>query len=372
MKIAFCLFKYFPYGGLQNDFIDIARLCVSRGHQLVVYTCDWQGEVPAEFKVIRVACKAYANHTKYQRYYQQVKDSINQEDIDCVVGFNKMPGLDIYFASDPSYRTKQRPVWERLGSRYRHFMRFEEAVFGSASLTRILILSEAQQRQYQLSWNTLDDRFISMPPGIHRTACADDQAMVYRQEIREEFGLKDDDLLLLMIGSGFRTKGLDRALAALKALPEALAQSTYLIVIGQDKAGGFEKQAADLGLAGRVRILPGRDDIAQVMQAGDVLVHPAYREVAGKVILEAVVAGLPALVTDVCGYAQHVEKAKAGVVLEAPFDQLAMNQQLQQMMLSGNERQQWRENGIMYGQTQSLYAMAEAATDAIEAACRRK
>ncbi len=38
MKLAFALFKYFPYGGLQRDFIRIAGLCRDRGHEIHVYT----------------------------------------------------------------------------------------------------------------------------------------------------------------------------------------------------------------------------------------------------------------------------------------------------------------------------------------------
>ena len=32
MRIAFCLFKYFPYGGMQRDALRIARLLLARGH----------------------------------------------------------------------------------------------------------------------------------------------------------------------------------------------------------------------------------------------------------------------------------------------------------------------------------------------------
>lgn len=370
MKIAFCLFKYFPFGGLQNDFMDIARLCQTRGHQVVVYTCDWQGEQPDGFEIHQFTCKAAANYVKYQRYHRQVAAAMVQNPVDCVVGFNQMPGLDVYFASDPSYLQRQRNLLEKLTPRYRHFRDFEAAVFARQRSTRILVLSDAQQRDYQRVWNTPDERFVSIPPGIQRTACADEQAMQHRARIRAEFKLAEDDLLLLVIGSGFRTKGLDRTMLAIRSLPDDLLKRTQLVVIGQDKAAPFEKMALQQGLAGHVRILAGRDDIPAVMQAGEALLHPAYMEVAGKVILEAVVSGLPVIVTDVCGYAQHVAQANAGVVLPSPFSQDDLNRSLKDL-LSGNKRQRWRENGLQYGQSQPLYAMAQASVDAIESHCRQ-
>ena len=54
MKLAFCLYKYFPFGGLQRDFLRIALACQARGHDIRVYTLDWEGEVPAGFELVRV------------------------------------------------------------------------------------------------------------------------------------------------------------------------------------------------------------------------------------------------------------------------------------------------------------------------------
>ncbi|TNF99490.1 MAG: glycosyltransferase [Gammaproteobacteria bacterium] len=370
MKIGFCLFKYFPFGGLQNDFMDVAGLCAERGHEVYVYTRSWQGNIPERFNVRLIKSQALSNNKKYQRYHTRAMGLIRQDDTDLVVGFNKMPGLDVYFASDPCYKYQMssRSKWHRLGPRYRHFIGFEGGVFDARSDTRILILSEDQKQNYQLAWQTPDSRFTLMPPGIHRSACADEQAQNHRQRIRQEFDLVDDDILLLMIGSGFKTKGLDRALHAIRSLPAKLYERVQLVVIGQDKAIRFEKQAAKMGLADKVRILPGRDDIPAVMQAGDLLVHPAYAEVAGKVILEAVVAGLPVLVTDVCGYAHHVAEARAGIVLSSPFKQKVMDEMLEMMLEDNKKRESWREQGIVYGREQGLYSLADAAVIAIEAA----
>ena len=33
MIVAFCLYKYFPFGGLQRDFMRIAQTVAARGHR---------------------------------------------------------------------------------------------------------------------------------------------------------------------------------------------------------------------------------------------------------------------------------------------------------------------------------------------------
>ena len=49
LNLAFCLFKYFPFGGLQVDFMQISKICLDRGHKVDVYTISWNGEKPEGF-----------------------------------------------------------------------------------------------------------------------------------------------------------------------------------------------------------------------------------------------------------------------------------------------------------------------------------
>ncbi|EKD72706.1 MAG: hypothetical protein ACD_45C00608G0008, partial [uncultured bacterium] len=165
---------------------------------------------------------------------------------------------------------------------------------------------------------------------------------------------------------GFKTKGLDRALLSLAALPEHLKKRTKLYVIGQDNPRIFQQQARHLNIAAHVTFLGGRDDVPQLMLAADVLLHPAYRENTGTVLLEAVIAGLPVLTTDVCGYAHYIHQAKAGVILSSPFQQQEFNQTLMDM-LSSPERSTWHHNGLAFAKNADIYSMPERAADVIEA-----
>lgn len=278
-----------------------------------------------------------------------------------------MPGLDFYYAADPCLKEKlmQERSWvTRQLPRYRHFLEYEKAVFKSSSPTEILMISQRQQAIYQHYYATPDKRMHMLPPGIARDRMATPDAAAIRAEFRAEFGLTEDDLLVLCIGSGFKTKGLDRSLKALASLPTALAARTRLIAIGSDNASSFVKLAKALGVSDRFQVFGGRDDIPRFLQGGDLLLHPAYYENSGMVILEAVVAGLPVLVTDNCGYAFYVAEADTGKVVESPFSQKNLNQLLQQMLTSA-ERKKWSRNGIAYGQTHDLYSMSESAVKLI-------
>ena len=368
MQLAFCLYKYFPFGGLQRDFMRIALACQSRGHAIRVYVLSWQGEIPAGFEVVIVPVRALTNASRYEKFTAWVTRDLALRPAQRVVGFNKMPGLDVYFAADPCYEEKaqtlRNPLY-RFSGRYRHFAAYERAVFAPDSRTEILMISQVQQPFFEKHYATPKSRFHLLPPGIALDRRAPPDAPAIRAAFRTEFGLGDDDLLLLQVGSGFKTKGLDRSLQALAHLPAELRGRTRLIAIGQDEPSQFQRMAAALGLVGQVDILAGRDDIPRFLLGADLLVHPAYNENTGTVLLEALVAGLPVLCSAVCGYAHYIDEAAGGRVIPEPFAQATMDGFLQKILVDREQRADWQRNALAWAESADIYSNAERAAEII-------
>jgi UDP-glucose:(heptosyl)LPS alpha-1,3-glucosyltransferase len=368
VQLAFVLFKYFPFGGLQRNFLQIAEACRQRGHTIRVYTLSWQGDAPPDFEIAIAPVKAMANHKRYERLAAWMQDDLARRPVDRLVGFNKLPGLDVYYCADPCFedkaRTQRNPLY-RLTPRYRHFAAFERAVFGKSGHATILMLSSAQQALFVKHYGTPASRFHQLPPGISPDRRAPPDAAAIRAAFRSEFGLGDDDLLLVQIGSGFKTKGLDRSLRALAGLPAALRRRVRLIAIGQDEPRPFERQIRALGLERHVSILKGRDDIPRFLLGADLLIHPAYNENTGNVLLEAVVAGLPVLTTAACGYAHYIEDADAGRVVPLPFEQSLLDRTLADMLADAAARRQWGRNGLDFADRADLYSRPQRAADII-------
>lgn len=372
MQLAFLLYKYFPFGGLQRDFVRIAQECQRRGHVIRVYTLSWEGEVPEGFELVQVPVKSMFNHRRYVRFTRWVEADLRRRPVDRVVGFNKMPGLDAYYAADPCFEDKARtlrPWWYRLSPRYRHFSAYERAVFDPDGHTRLMMISAAQQELFKHYYGTPAERFHMLPPGISLDRRAPADAAQLRQAARsrfsQEFDLPEDGLLLVQIGSDFQRKGLDRSIHALASLPAELRQRAWLVALGADDPTKMQALADRLGVGKQVFLPGGRHDIPDFLLAGDLLLHPARHENAGLVLLEALVAGLPLLVTEVCGYAHHVTDADCGLVAPEPFDQQAFNQQLAQMLSDDEARAAWQAHALRYAEEQDLYSMPQKAADII-------
>lgn len=368
MQLAFVLYKYFPFGGLQRDFMRIALECQRRGHQIRVYTLIWEGDIPPGFEVLVVPVKALSNHRRNEKLSAWMEADLARRPVDRLIGFNKMPGLDVYYAADGCFEDKAQNLRHslyRFWGRYKHFAEYERAVFARDAKTEILMISEVQQPLFIKHYDTPLERFHLLPPGIAQDRRAPANAAEIRAEFRREFKLADDDYLLVQIGSGFKTKGVDRSLKALAALPAELKKRTRLFVIGQDDPKVFQVQSAAQGLGEHVQFLKGRSDIPRFLLGADLLIHPAYNENTGTVLLEALVSGLPVLVSAVCGYAHYIAEADGGLVLDEPFEQNQLNQYLNRMLSDGAARTAWSRNGLAFAETADLYSMPQHAADVI-------
>ena len=371
MKIAFCIFKYFPFGGIQRDLMKMVAECRSRGHGVRIYAIHWRddGPLPDGVELKLAPVKALANHRLYERFADWVRDDLKAEPVDLVVGMNKMPGLDAYYAGDSCYQDKartQRSAWYRLLPRYRSLLRSERAVFDADADTEILTISDAQTPAYRRYYQTPRERFHPLPPGIERDRTAPADKGAIRRRMRAQLGVGDGECLLLFIGSGFIKKGLDRLLEGLNALPREVFAKTWLYVLGDDNAEPFERLADRLGIGEQVRFMGGRPDVPDFLFAADGFVLPAYDENAGMAILEAMIAGTPALVTENCGYAPYLREARAGLITPTPYDQDTFNAQLAELITS-DERTDWARNGQALADDERIYQLAQRAVDLFEA-----
>ncbi len=130
-----------------------------------------------------------------------------------------------------------------------------------------------------------------------------------RAQLRADLGLPSSAYIVLFCGTLIYLKGVDILLDAFSRLLATCPQSV-LLVVGQDSGAdgmraALERQATMLELRSQVRFLGSQpwEQLAQIYRASDVLVLPTRKDVWPKVLVEAALAGLPLVTTDVCGAA---------------------------------------------------------------------
>jgi UDP-glucose:(heptosyl)LPS alpha-1,3-glucosyltransferase len=368
MNLGFALFNYFPYGGLERDMLTFARVCRERGHDITIYTGGWQGDKPKDMRLIQFELRSYSNHARAHEFavrLQQTRDPKHH----AMVGFNKMPGLDVYYAADVCYAAKvfeERSVFYRITPRCRTYLALEKSVFGCDSKTEIMMISKAQIDVYQHYYQTPSERMHLLPPGINRERVMPSNYAELRPKLRAQYGLKDTDFLMICVGSDFQRKGVDRALRGMAALREPLRGRVKLWVAGRDNDKPFRALACKLGIEAQVNFLGARDDVAQLLWSADVFLHLAYSENTGTVLLEGMVAGLPVIATDVCGYAHYIVDHEMGCVVGGA---VTPNQVAEAMTHVFTEKSfVWRERSRLFSDKADIFSMPQHAADLIERA----
>lgn len=125
--------------------------------------------------------------------------------------------------------------------------------------------------------------------------------------LRQRFAWPIDTPIAVFVGAlGDRRKGFDTVFSAWELLCRDSAWDAQLIVVG---TGGeldhWRARAQARGMTGRIAFLGFRTDVADVLAASDILVHPARYEAYGLAVQEALTRGLPALVSAGAGVAER-------------------------------------------------------------------
>jgi len=126
--------------------------------------------------------------------------------------------------------------------------------------------------------------------------------------------------VLLAVARLTDQKGIDVAIRALAELPD----DTVLVVLGEGpERAALLRLARELGLESRVFLLGRVPDVAAWLGRATVLVHPARWEGFGLGVLEAMLAGLPVVATNVSALPELIVDGETGVLVE-PDDAAAL------------------------------------------------
>jgi glycosyltransferase involved in cell wall biosynthesis len=128
---------------------------------------------------------------------------------------------------------------------------------------------------------------------------------------REKLATPEGVPLALALGRLHENKGFDVLLSALETVPDL-----HLWLAGEGPLRrALERQAASLGIAGRVRFLGWRDDVAALLAAADFLVSSSRHEPLGNVVLEAWAAGRAVVAAAATGPSELISDGESGLLV---------------------------------------------------------
>jgi glycosyltransferase involved in cell wall biosynthesis len=206
-------------------------------------------------------------------------------------------GLNVYQSQYPGFTWLERQVLHRL---------VRVAVGNAKRVLQELGDEGVPERKLFLLYNGIETEAFRPHTGT-------------RDATRNALAIGPDTLVMSVVANLHPYKGHADLLEALAFAGKQLAPDWVLLVAGRDQLGQrayCETLAAELGIAAQVRFLGPRDDIAALLAASDLHVHPSHQEALPNSIIEAMAAELPLVATRVGGIPELIEHGVNGLLVE--------------------------------------------------------
>jgi glycosyltransferase involved in cell wall biosynthesis len=135
-----------------------------------------------------------------------------------------------------------------------------------------------------------------------------------RDVVRAALGLAPDATLVLTTG---RLAAQKNHAVIVEALPRLVARDRGLVFAWAGDGplrAELERMLAATGVGGHVRVLGRRDDVGDLLAAADLFLLPSRDEGAAFALLEALAAGVPAIVSDAGAQREIVRDGETGLL----------------------------------------------------------
>lgn len=260
-----------------------------------------------------------------QAFRRSAETWIASQRFDVVVGHGDLIAQDIlnlhncvHLASELIHQ-RPLPADDELGQHH-------AAMLGGKRFRILVANGELMKRDVVTRFAIDPDRVVVIHPGYDpaRFRRADRERL--GGPIRASLPIPRDRLLMGFITSGrFDKRGLDLLIAAIASLDQTVRDRLHLLVVGSEgDPARYERMASEAGFAGRITLLPKQSAIESYYHALDLFVLPARLEEFGMAAQEAMVCGVPSIVSDRMGVSERLRGGSdAGIVAAGEVPSLA-------------------------------------------------
>lgn len=338
MKIAIIRKRYVAHGGAERFTRDFIHRLAERGHQVHLLAADWIGERDPKVTFHPVPTIRLGSLFGALTFAVGAYVSCRRNRFDLVQSHERTLYQDLYRAGDGCHREwlLRRKAGASLLKRlsiavnpFHWLMLWIEGKLMRRS-SRIVAISNGVRDEIIRHYQVPSEKISVIYNPVDLIRFHPDHRKEVGRKLRAEEEIKDQEKVILFVGSGFERKGLRpliEAIGLLGSLP------VKLWVVGKGEITRYRQQARDSGVEGRVRFFGPVPDTERYYAAADLFVFPTIYEPFGQVHLEALASGVPVITNRHCGGGEMIRCGVNGDLLDSTTDSKEIAEKIQRLIV---------------------------------------
>ena len=318
-------------GGAERSVIELTEALAALDLEAHILAAKGQSESDN----VHILCPDLpAKRTGYRVFARALKKHIEENHYDITHSVLPFDFADIYqprggtytesiIRNAASYCNRVVESWKRatsfLNLRRAMLLQAERKLCGMRDGPLIIAISHYVAEHFSRHYGVEAGRITVIPSGVKMSEPDTEKVGRLRMRIFSHLGIKitDNPVLFLFAANNFRLKGLDCLIKAMKLVS---AKPAFLVVVGSDKIGVYQRLTTKLNIGGRVMFLGEAACIADVLAVADAAVLPTFYDPCSRFILEALAAGKPVITTRFNGASEQFSDNRHGRVIDRPDD----------------------------------------------------
>ena len=321
-KVAVVIPKYGLLGGAEQFVAELtSRLAKQTGYDFHVLTNLWQaGTTKIKFHKIPIITFPKYLTTLSFAYFTQRR--INRCNYSLVHSHERIFGADIFTLHGIPHRYWVHNIRRKKMSLYDLATSWvEKKLVTQGKCQKFIAVSNLTRDIFLQEYNIDPQRVTVIHPGVDLSDYATAEQKSIRTAVRKEYGFNSEEPIILFASMNFEIKGLDAIMLALARL-KAQQHSFKLLVAGKGNVKKYTQMARKANIADNV-VFTGplsKEKLIRLYLAGDMYIMLSKFDTFGMVVLEAMAAGLPVIISSNVGAKDIVQEGENGFIISDTSD----------------------------------------------------
>ncbi|NTW07293.1 MAG: glycosyltransferase family 4 protein [Syntrophaceae bacterium] len=314
--------KYGLLGGAEQFAAELTdRLISATGFDFHVYANRWEKSVtPITFEKVPIISFPKFLTTPSFAYFTGCR--IKRNNFSIVHSHERIFGADIFTLHGIPHRYWVRHIRRKQMSLYDLATAWvEKKLVYEGNCKKFIAVSSLTKDIFLQEYKIDPDLVDIIHPGVDLNEYVRQDKTSVRHSIRRELGINNVDPVILFASMNFEIKGLDNIMFSLAKL-KAQNRKFKLIVAGKGNIKKYTQLAQEAKIIEDV-IFTGpvnKEKLIKMYLAGDLYIMLSKFDTFGMVVLEAMAAGLPVIISSNVGAKDLVREGENGFVINDTTD----------------------------------------------------